>query len=191
MNKTKVWALSLLAVCLIATAATSIIAKPNASESKITIRSIKSQTVLYTIFRGSYDKAGPAVGNLYALAGKKGIAPRGSASYCYLNNPNNVSNEHWLTEIRIPVGKEALKLAGTLGEMTDVKTLPATQVAVAVKPKGLADLSSIYGSLQTWIIKNGYVAKDSPCEVFLTNARSGDYAQMKTEIMFPVEKFSF
>ena len=108
----------------------------------------------------------------------------------YLNNPQHVSSEHWLTEIRIPVIEEALKLAGTLGEMTDVKKLPAMTVAAAVKPPGLADSASIHARLDTWIFKQGYITDENPYEKFLTNAKAGDYAQIKSEIMFPVRRIS-
>jgi len=83
-----------------------------------------------------------------------------------------------------------LKLAGTLGEMTDIKQLPATELAVAIKPEGQGNPAPIYDSLGAWILKQGYVATDSPCEKFLTNAQAGDYAQMKSEIMLPGKKLS-
>jgi len=154
------------------------------------IRTVAAQTVLYTIVRGHYQKTGQAVGGLYALAGQKNLRPMGQPTYIYLNNPNRVSSEHWLTEIRIPVGDDALKLAGTLGDMTDVKQVPSVTVAVAVKPEGMPDPAAIYGEIYTWAYKNGYRVVDSPSEVFLTNAAGGDYAQMKSEIMMPVEKTS-
>jgi len=188
MSKIKLFSLVLLAIGLTAVIAVRICAKTQAVKSAFTIRKVKPQVVLYTVYRGSYDEAGKAVGKLYALAGKKGISPRGGAYYVYLNNPQNVSSGHWLTEIRIPVAKDALKLAGTLGEMTDIKQLPAIEVAVAVKPEGQADPSPIYDSLGAWVLKQGYVATDSPREKFLTNAQAGDYAQMKSEIMVPVRK---
>ena len=72
--------------------------------------------------------------------------------------------------------------------MTDVKTLPTTEVAVAVKPEGQADPACIYKQLYEWIIKEGYMPAGAAREVFLTNAMSGDYSKMKTEIMVPVGK---
>jgi len=127
---------------------------------------------------------------LYALAGKNQIRPRGNCYYVYLNNPNHVSSEHWLTEVRIPVGKDALNHSGKIGAMTDVKTLPAFEVAVVVKPEGQADPSAIYSGLHSWAIKNGYVPTGSFREAFLTNSMSGNYKQMKTEIMLPVVKIA-
>jgi DNA gyrase inhibitor GyrI len=155
--------------------------------SGISIRETKEEVVLYTIHRGNYDKIGQVVGNLYALAGKKGISPRGSAYYVYLNNPNQLSSQHWLTEIRIPVSKDAMKAAGTLEKMTDIKILPDTKVAVVTKPKGQDDPSEIYSGLYVWIYKKGYIACDSPREVF-PNAMGKSYAQMETEIAIPIQK---
>jgi len=175
---------------LLAVSVIEIFAEQAKEEPKITIRKLQPQTVLYAIYRGSYEKMGGAIGNLYALAGQKGVYPRGMMCFAYLNNPQYVSSEHLLTEIRIPVGEEALKLAGTLGEMTDVKNVPAMDVVVAVKPEGVEDPSPIYENLGLWIYKEGYTAIEGPMEVFLTNSPTGSYAQMKSDIMIPVEKLS-
>ncbi len=191
MNRAKIWLVSLAIICLTVVGAVKISAKSATEKiSGISIREIEEEVVLYTIYRGGYDKIGPVIGKLYTLAGKNRISPRGSVYYVYLNNPNQVSSQHWLTEVRIPVSKDVLKAAGTLGEMTDIKTLPATKVAVAVKPEGQADPSGIYNKLYAWIFKEGYITSGSAHEVFLTNAMTGNYAQMKTEIFIPIQKFS-
>ena len=188
MSKTKLFLLLLLAAGLIAASVVEISAQSTEGASAITIRKIDKQVVLYTIVRGSYAKAGMESGLLYARAAMKQIAPRGPSYFVYLNNPERTSTEHWLTEVRIPVDAEALKYAGSLGDMTDVKEVPAMEVAVAVKPEGMADSSSIYRDLEHWIFKNGYVADDGPSEKFLTNAQTGNYEQMKSEIMIPIVK---
>jgi effector-binding domain-containing protein len=190
MGKLKLFSLALLAVGLTAVSTIRICAESPTEKSAFTIRRLEPQVVLYTVYRGGYDRLGKATGNLYALAGKKRISPRGGACYVYLNNPRNVSSQHLLTEIRIPVDASALKLAGSLGEITDVKELPAMEVAVAIKPKGQADPASIYDNLYPWIIKQGYTIVDSACERFLTNADAGDYANMESEIMVPVKRAS-
>lgn len=189
MSKAKVRFILLLAIVLVAIGVVGICAEQATNEPKITIRQLGSQTVLYSIYRGDYSKVGPAIGKLYALAGKSGIYPRGSLSCVYLNSPRYVSSEHCLTEIRIPVGEEALKLAGTLGEMTDVKTMPAMEVAVVEKSMGETDYAAIFNRLYTWIAKQGYLATDDACETFLTN-NERNYALMKSEIMIPVKKLS-
>jgi len=168
----------------------SIWADEVADKSGVIIRQVKPQTVLYAIYRGDYDKVGQAIGSLYALAVQEKIWPSGSLHFAYLNNPKHVSSEHWLTEIRIPVREEALKHAGTLGEMTDVKKLPAMTVAVATKPAGQADSEPIYVRLDTWIFKQGYACIEGPCEKFPANAATGDYTQMKSEIMVPIMRIS-
>jgi effector-binding domain-containing protein len=189
MSKVKIWFPLLLAFGLIVTGAIEISANSDADKPDCAIRKVEQQVVLYTIYRGSYGETGKVVGRLFALAGQKAITPRGPVSYAYLNNPRQVSSEHWLTEIRIPVAKDALKLAGTLGEMTDVKALSAMEVAVTTKPEGLADPGPVYNHLYTWIVEQGYRATDNACETFLNSGMAGDYAQMKSEIMIPVEKF--
>jgi len=172
MSKLKISLLLLLGIGLAAVSASAISAKSAESKSAIAIREVEKQVVLYTIHRGNYNKTGPVIGKLFALAGRKGIKPAGSS-------------QHWLTEIRVPVSKEALKLAGTLGEMTDVKEVPAVKLAVAKKPQGQENPSAIYEQLYTWIYKGGYVHIEDPQEKFLSNASAGSYAQMKTEIMIP------
>jgi len=189
MKMAKKWFL-LSAMVVTVVIAVEIFAGQAEEKPEITVRKLQPQTVLYTIYRGSYDKIGEAIGNLFALAGQKGVYPRGSMCCVYLNNPQYVSSEHWLTEIRIPVGEEALKHAGTLGAMTDVKTIPAMDVAVAVKPKGMADAGPIYEAFRLWMHKEGYVGVEGPIEVFLSNSQTGTYAQMESEIMWPVKKLS-
>ena len=178
----------LVVVGLVVVSIVGISATSGGGKSTFTLRRIEKQVVLYTIYRGSYDKVGLAIGKLCALAGRKGVRPLGPMTHVYLNNPKLVASQHWLTEIRVPVGKEALKLAGTLGEMTDVKTLPAMEVLVAVKAKGQADPAPIYEEIYRQVLKEGYLAAQGPIEKFLTNAETGNYAQMKTEIMIPVSK---
>lgn len=189
MSRVKMLVL-LLAGCLTAVCAIEICAELATPKSDFSIGKVKPEVVLYTICRGPYDKIGPMIGNLYALAGKNGIMPRGSVYYVYLNNPGQVSSEHWLTEIRIPVSKESLEKAGTLGKMTDIKQMPAMEMAVAIKPEGQTDPSGIYNNLYAWILKQGYVPLSAHREIFLTNAMSGDYGRMKTKIMISVQKLS-
>lgn len=182
--------LLLTAVVLMVASAAAISAKTASGKSAFAIRKVEEQVVLYSIYRGSYDKVGAAIGKLFAMAGSKGITPRGPISFVYLNNPQYVAPQHWLTEIRVPVGKETMKHAGTLGEMTDVKAVLAVELAVAVKPEGQADPGPIYERLFTWIYKAGYVHIEDPMERFLTSASTGDYARMKSEIMVPVSKLT-
>jgi hypothetical protein len=74
--------------------------------------------------------------------------------------------------------------------MTDIKILPATEVAVAVKPEGMADPGPLYKKLFTWIYSRGYMGVDNHSEIFLSNATNGNYAQMKSRIKIPVEKIT-
>lgn len=190
MNRFKVLLLLVVVLVLTTIVTVEIFAEQTTDKSNITIRKLESQTVLYTIYRGEYEKIGKAIGSLYAVAMKNKIWPRGSLSCVYLNNPQYVSSEHCLTEIRIPVGQEAIKLAGTLGEMIHVKELKAMEVAIVTKPTGQTDLNAVYYNLHMWIVKNDYRATDNACEIFAANAGMTDYAQMKSEIMIPIMRIS-
>lgn len=110
------------------------------------------------------------------------------AKQCYLNNPEQVSEEHLLTEIRLPVDKDYLDLAGTLGAFTDVKAVKAHEAVVVTKPVGVADPAPYYKALTEWMDREGYAATEGPYERFLAGAEGGDYSKMKTEIMIPVRK---
>ena len=183
--------LLLLAVLvLIVIAAAEIYAGQTDAKSEISIRKIESQVVLYTIYRGEYQKIGQSLGNLYGLSMKNQIWPKGSISLVYLNNPQYVSGEHCLVEIRIPVGKEALKKAGTLGEMTDVKEVKAMEVAVIKKPAGQMNYDSLYSSLYKWIARNAYRTTENACEIFAGTGGGTDYSRMSSEVMIPVQKLS-
>lgn len=184
----KAWLMILGAVLVVAVCAVQILAQSETKEMPFSVRKVEEQVVLYTLMRGDYAKLGPTIGKLFALAGQKGIVPQGNLSMAYLNNPMRVSSEHWLSEIRIPVGKEALKLAGTLGEFTDVKVMSATEAVVAVKPEGMADPGPIYAGIGRWAFDHGYVGIEGPSETYLTNAMSGDYSKMEVEIVMPVMK---
>lgn len=177
---------ALLTVAVMAVAYVS--AQPGEGQLQCSVRDVPEQVVLYTLHRGPYGAVGPPIGKLFGLAGQKGITPRGSISFVYLNNPELVSQEHWLTEIRMPVGEDALKLAGTLGEFTDVKRLPAMETAVLRKPRGIDDAGAVRERLYAWMRQQGYAAADACGEVFLSHAAGGDYSEMETEIFVPVEK---
>lgn len=184
--------MSLMLLVLVSTTIMTIGIGAEQSEDKsdVAIRKMESQTVLYTIYRGEYAKIGNSIGNLFGLTMKNQIWPKGSISLVYLNNPQYVSGEHCLVEIRIPVDQDALKLAGTLGEMTDVKEIKAMEVAVIKKSAGQMNYSSLYNSLHTWISRNGYVTTENACEMFAGGSGVTDYSQMSSEIMIPVEKLS-
>jgi effector-binding domain-containing protein len=154
--------------------------------SDVTIRSIGPQAVLYTIHRGHYETVGSTINKLYKLADSKDICFTGPVFTGYLNDPRIQSPEHWLIEVRIPVSPDAMKFAGTLGQMTDVKILPAMKVAAAVKPAGKENPEITICSLYSWINKHGYriaggLWQSAPC------GKPGNYAQMRTEFMIPIE----
>jgi hypothetical protein len=82
--------------------------------------------------------------------------------------------------------KEALKLSGTLGEMTDVKVVPGYKAAAAIKMPGVADPSPIHEELHRWIIANGYIPAGAPVENLLVGSTNSKYKSVKSEITIPV-----
>jgi DNA gyrase inhibitor GyrI len=154
----------------------------------VIVRTLPSQTVLYTVVRGSYDKLGGAFGRLYGLIGSTGIKPVDAAMSVHLNNPKTTASEHLLTEIRIPVDDTAMKLAGTLGAMTDVKTVPQMTVAVGLKPKGSADPSDEIQRVYRWVLQNGYCPVEGPMQKVISDSQTHDYSQMEVEILVPIIK---
>ncbi len=161
--------------------------KPYMPEVKL--RQIGPQTVLYTIHRGPYENIGETINQLYELAVEKNIYPIGPVMNGYLNDPTSESMEHWLIEVRIPVDDSALSLAGTLGDMVDVKSVPAMQVVVATKPQGQSQPGYVIESLYSWINRNGYLAVDRIWQSVIEN-KTGDYKKMKTEFIIPIEKIA-
>ena len=186
MRMAKVIVTSFLLTALTIAGVCGMSAESAGDKPACTIRDVKQQVVLYTIHRGGLESIGPVVADLFGLAGQHGIYPDGPIMFAYLNYFRHTSSEHWLTEIRLPVDKQALKLSGTLGKMTDVKTVSAMKAAVATKPEGMADPLPIYHRLYTWMLKHGHMPTSGPRETFLTNAEAGDYTRMKTEIMVPI-----
>jgi len=179
---------ALLLVAAVACGAVAASVAAQGDQPAVSLRDVNEQVVLYTIYRGPYEGVGQAIVKLFQMAGPKGLTPTGRISFVYLNNPALVSTEHYLTEIRFPVAEDALKLAGTLGEFTDVKKLPAMQVAVIHKPIGVADPSGLRKALSAWVRQNGYETMDSCYETFFN--RATDYAQMENEILYPVRKLA-
>jgi effector-binding domain-containing protein len=156
------------------------------NEPNVTVREVGPQVVLYTVYRGPYENICKSINKLYNLALAKGMLPCGPISTGYLNNPMSTSPEHWLIEIRLPVDSEALKYAGRLGDMTDVKSLPALKFAVTVKPQGITNPESVISGLFSWISRRGYVTAGRMWQSVLKN-ETGEYIEMKTEFMVPIK----
>jgi effector-binding domain-containing protein len=176
-----------LAALVAAAGAAAAVLAAEPAKSDVSVRKVNEQVVLYTVYRGDYSGVGQTIGRLIGTAVQKGAPPAGPITFVYLNNPQFVSKEHYLTEIRIPVGADALKLAGTLGEFTDVKKLPAMEVAVIHKPVGQDNVPALRGALMRWMRENGYEAAEAFGETFLSQG-GASYADMETEIFLPVQR---
>ncbi|HBG26338.1 MAG: hypothetical protein A2Y12_08130 [Planctomycetes bacterium GWF2_42_9] len=183
--------LLMLAGILVLNSITTAAQEPNSFS--ISIGKMESQTILYTIYRGPYEKVGQAIGELYAVAGKNRINPQGNLRFVYLNNPHlfALNAQHCIVEIQIPVSQDALKLAGTLGTMTDIKTLIAMDTVVIKKPAGCKDYGAVYTYLFAWIAKNGYRPIDNAFEVFESGGQNQTCENIaQSDIVVPVTKVS-
>ncbi|MEJ2648221.1 MAG: hypothetical protein P8016_07430 [Sedimentisphaerales bacterium] len=150
------------------------------NRSDVTLRNVPRQTVLYTIYRGDYFEVSYAINKLYALAHEKGISLLGPVSTCRLTSPLSEEANHSLIEIQIPVEENAIEQAGPLGDMTDVKVLPAMKVAVPTEV--IADLFS-------WINKKGFVVKGRMRQTVLDGSK-GSYRKLRTEFVIPIEELT-
>ena len=168
----------------------ALCAQQTPDPDQVSIRTVPSQTVIYAVVRGSYDKLGETFGRLYGLIGSSGLKPVDTAVSVHLNNPKTTAKEHWLTEIRIPVDDTAIKLAGTLGPMTDVKTVPQMSVAVGLKHKGSADPGDVIHRVYQWALQNGYSPSEAPMQRVISDTQTHDYSQMEVEILVPVIRMS-
>jgi effector-binding domain-containing protein len=177
-----------LLVITVAAFTVELFAEANKTDSDFTIKKLEAQTVLYTVYRGPYEGIGSPVGELFGTAMQKNIKPNGPIALVYLNNPQGTSREHYLVEIRIPVDANALQQAGSLGPMTDVKTLRAAEYAVMKRQPGDTDYEAFYSVLYWRITKEGYHRTDNAIEVFTDVGMYGNFSQMKTETMVPVAK---
>jgi hypothetical protein len=181
MRSARMWAVSLGIVAVVAVGLAQVGAQSEGKDIPVAIKRVEPQVVLYTIYRGDYDGVAQAIMNLFAVAGQKGLPLNGPLMFAYLNSPTVAPAGHQLIEIRLPVGAKGLELAGTLGDYTDVKRMPALEVAAIAKPAGVADPAPLHSRLMDWAIQTGRAPLEFPCEVFLTQG-GGDYASMETEL---------
>jgi len=166
----------------------AILLATSSSKYTVTVETIEKQIVLYTLYRGPYEHIGPAVQNLYVLAGQKNLTPQGPPTLVYLNDPRSLAPEHWLTEIRFPVHRNALKQTGTLGPFTDVKETSPLRIAAVIKEAGIEDSGPLYQTLYAWIYTQGFHTAGGPFETFYEGAETNQYAQMKSRIAVPIIK---
>lgn len=143
---------------------------------------VPEQVVLYTIYKGEYEKLGVAIGQLFATAGQHGLFPTGDLTCAYLNNPEICGTQHALTEIRLPVPAEALSKAGTLGPYTDIKKIPALKVITAIKPIGQESPEQAIIALYETLRQENLMALEGFYEVILENGQTGNYTQMKSKL---------
>jgi effector-binding domain-containing protein len=76
-----------------------------AEEGKVKIKKLPQRTVLSTIHKGSYHDVAPVYAMVYEYSVKNGYAMTGAPMEIYLNDPMEVPESEWLTEIQFPVQK--------------------------------------------------------------------------------------
>jgi DNA gyrase inhibitor GyrI len=178
-----------MALTVTAAGCLSMVGQPG--EKSFEVRRTEESVVLYTIYRGPLEPVNAVnatVQQLMMMAIQRGLKPKTIITFMYLNNPDMTPSAHWLTEIRIPVSDNALKVAGTFGPFTDVKKLAPVDVVVAIKPEGMADPMPVYRKLFPWLLAHNYLPLEGASETFLTNTQTNDYSKMKTQIQIPVRK---
>jgi hypothetical protein len=149
------------------------------SEGRLTTRTMEAQVVIYTIHRGSHDSLRESVDRVLALARERGIRVRGAVTFEFLAYSDLIGNEHYLTEVRAPVGLEALDQAGTFEPYEGVKAVGEVEVAVMRKPQGADNREELVEEFRSLVHSNGYVAVGNVFERFLTGASR--YADMQSE----------
>ena len=74
-------------------------------EGKLGYKEIPEHTVLAAIHKGPYTNVGPVIHAIGEYADKNGYDIVGPVTEVYLNDPNQVSSDELLTEVRFPVIK--------------------------------------------------------------------------------------
>ncbi|UTB31490.1 MAG: GyrI-like domain-containing protein [Methanobacterium sp. ERen5] len=74
-------------------------------EGMLGFKEIPEHTVLSAIHKGPYNEVGPVIQAIAKYADGNGYDIVGPVTEVYLNDPNEVSPEEFLTEVRFPVIK--------------------------------------------------------------------------------------
>ncbi|MHC5033884.1 MAG: hypothetical protein ACYTFZ_02455 [Planctomycetota bacterium] len=149
------------------------------SEGPLTTRTMEAQVVIYTLHRGGHDSLRESVDRVLALARERGLRVTGPVTFEFLAYSDLISGEHFLTEVRAPVGLEALDQSGTFGPYEGVKAVAEVEVAVMRKPRGADNREELVEEFLNLVHRNGYVAVGNVFERFLTGASR--YADMESE----------
>lgn len=74
-------------------------------EGKLGFKEIPEHTVLAAIHKGPYTAVGPVIKAVVEYAVENGYDVVGPITEAYLNDPSEVPESEWLTEVRLPVIK--------------------------------------------------------------------------------------
>jgi hypothetical protein len=115
---------------------------------------VSGKVVLYTIYRGAYDGLLQAIDDLDALrdslVGPQTSDPTLNYLYCPICVTDPVD---LITEIQLDVPPSALSYAGTLGQFTDVRTIPDREETAITKPQGQSDNNPQFEALYEGVLQ--------------------------------------
>jgi len=133
---------------------------------------------------GSYAQIPAKVGEFIGEFFKQGLMPAGAMFGLYLNSPAEVKSEAELKwQVGFPVAAEA-QVAAPLKKAEYKFTLVAYYLY-----KGPVDkVAESYGKIMQFLEANGYQVAGPCLERYLDNPQMVKPEEMRTEILFPVEK---
>jgi len=156
-------------------------AMPTALE--ISVKKSEPITVVYLEKKGPYSETGKAIGELYALIGKKGLKPRNYPMGVYLDDPEKVKPEETKYEV----------MSQFVGEFKGdaelkMKEIAARNLASIVYVGPYEKCKPAYVKIYSWIAKNKYEITGPPIEKYLNDPSQVAPEQLKTEISVPVKE---
>jgi AraC family transcriptional regulator len=134
-------------------------------------------------FKGSYSQMEKEINVFMGEFFKQGLIPNGPFLGVYYNNPMEVKEEELQWEIGFPVMKDA-NVNAPLNKR-EFKNLKA-MVYLHIGP--YENLNKSYDKILKYIEDNGYKAVWPVYDKYLNNPRMVKPAELKTEIIIPIEK---
>jgi len=143
----------------------------------IEIRKFPEMKVLSTRNRMGVDDFGKHYGKLFERVPKEHVTPTGLNGARYYDEEFNPES----SDIELFIGIREKEKADTV--------IQSCKCAMTVHRGGYATLSEAYGSVVSWISKNGYEVAGAPFDLYIkTQFDSLSPEDWETEVYFPVRK---
>jgi len=155
---------------------------PEPEKSEIAATDMDAMTVVYLEKKGPYQETGKAMGELFALMGKKELKMRNYPMACYYDDPNKVDPK----ETRYEVFSEFVGEFKGDKELK-VKEIPAQKMAKVLYVGPYEKCEPAYKELYGWIGKNNYEVCGPSYEKYLNDPSKVAPEELKTEIMVPIK----